>query len=191
MSASAVRRLISIGTIIAAWAIATLLTDLTSKNFLPSPVDLAESYWAMRGTIGPALKISLGITLSGFAIGLVLGFGLGLAIAYNTEFMDLLGPLMELTWPVPVFALIPLFLLWFGIGLWPQIMLVALGVSAILGVATYEAVRNVPVIYIRAAMNLGAKRQPVSDSHRAVHFPAPGRRHSGRRRRFMGPGRGR
>jgi len=68
---------------------------------------------------------------------------------------------MELTRPVPVFALIPLFMLWFGIGFWPQILLVALGVSAILGVETYEAIRNLPLVYIQAASNLGADKKTV------------------------------
>ena len=68
---------------------------------------------------------------------------------------------MEFTRPVPVFALIPLFMLWFGIGFWPQILLVALGVSAILGVETYEAIRNLPLVYIRAASNLGADKKTI------------------------------
>jgi len=105
--------------------------------------------------------VSLGITLSGFAIGLVAGIALGLAIAYSKNFMEIVGPFLDFTRPVPVLALIPLFLLWFGIGVSPQILLVALGVSVILGVSTYEAVRNMPLIYIRAALNLGADKRTI------------------------------
>jgi ABC-type nitrate/sulfonate/bicarbonate transport system permease component len=73
----------------------------------------------------------------------------------------LLGTVFDFTRPVPVFALIPLFILWFGIGRAPQIALIALGTSVILGVTTLEAIRNVPVIYIRAALTLGADRQKI------------------------------
>jgi ABC-type nitrate/sulfonate/bicarbonate transport system permease component len=52
-------------------------------------------------------------------------------------------------------------MLWFGLGIWPQILLVALGVSAILGVQTYEAIRNMPIVYVRAAFNLGATKRGV------------------------------
>ena len=115
----------------------------------------------MKGNLGLAIFMSLMITLSGFGIGLIVGMGMGLLMAYSRGFLDSVGPLMEFTRPVPVFALIPLFMLWFGIGFWPQILLVALGVSAILGVETYEAIRNLPLVYIRAASNLGADKKTI------------------------------
>jgi len=60
-----------------------------------------------------------------------------------------------------VFALIPLFVLWFGIGKAPQIALIALGCSVVLGVTTNEAIRNMPSIYVRAAYAMGASRKDV------------------------------
>jgi ABC-type nitrate/sulfonate/bicarbonate transport system permease component len=101
-----------------------------------------------------------------------LGLGLGLVMAYSRSVLDTIGPIMDFLRPVPVFALIPLFLLWFGIGLWSQVLLVALGVSAILGVETYEAIRNIPQRYVRAAANLGASRRMIF-LHRVVPFITP------------------
>ena len=115
----------------------------------------------MRQSLIPAILASLGITMSGFIIGLVLGVSMGLLMAYSRSFMDAVGPFMEFTRPVPIFAMIPLFMIWFGLGLWPQILLVALGVSAILGVQTYEAIRNMPVVYINASSNLGANKRVI------------------------------
>lgn len=143
------------------WAIITLLTDLIPPIFLPSPLDILKSYIEMKDHLPVAILASLGITLSGFTIGLIAGIALGLAIAYSRNFMEIVGPFLDFTRPVPVLALIPLFLLWFGVGLLPQILLVALGVSVILGVSTYEAVRNMPFIYIRAAQNLGADKKTI------------------------------
>src|SRR5262249_40254826 len=71
--------------------------------------------------------------------------------------------------PVPVFALIPLFVLWFGIGRMPQIVLIALGTSVILGVTTIEAVRNIAPVYVRAALTLGASRAQI---YRTVLVPS-------------------
>jgi len=143
------------------WAIITLTTDLIHPIFVPSPLDIIKSYIEMKDHLPMATLASLGITLSGFAVGLVVGIALGLAIAYSKNFMEIVGPFLDFTRPVPVLALIPLFLLWFGVGLLPQILLVALGVSVILGVSTYEAVRNMPLIYIRAAQNLGADKKTI------------------------------
>ncbi|MGD8449936.1 MAG: ABC transporter permease subunit [Desulfobacterales bacterium] len=143
------------------WVLLTMILKITSATFIPSPVDLLKSYWEMRHQLGLATLGSIGITLSGFAIGLIIGIGMGLMMAYSKTFLETTGPFMEFTRPIPVFALIPLFMLWFGIGLWPQILLVALGVSAILGVETYEAIKNMPMVYIRASSNLGADKQTI------------------------------
>ncbi|MDD3714845.1 MAG: ABC transporter permease [Atribacterota bacterium] len=155
------KSLIVIGIVLLVWSIITMATDWVSPLFLPSPLDIARAYWDMKGNLGLAIFMSLMITLSGFGIGLIVGMGMGLLMAYSRGFLDSVGPLMEFTRPVPVFALIPLFMLWFGIGFWPQILLVALGVSAILGVETYEAIRNLPLVYIRAASNLGADKKTI------------------------------
>lgn len=146
---------------IVVWVLITMVFKVTSATFIPSPVDLAKAFYEMRDNLGPAILASLGITMSGFAIGLVIGIGMGLLMAYNKSFMDTVGPFMEFTRPIPVFALIPLFMLWFGLGLWPQILLVALGVSAILGVQTYEAIRNMPMVYLQASSNLGADKKTI------------------------------
>ena len=155
------KSLISFGIILVIWAIITLLTDLIQPIFIPSPIDIWQSLFEMRPYLPRAALVSLCITLSGFSIGLVGGVGLGLAIAYSKSFLEIVGPSLEFTRPVPVLALIPLFLLWFGIGVLPQVLLVALGVSVILGVATYEAVRNMPLVYVRAASNLGADKKTI------------------------------
>ncbi len=155
------KSLIVIGIVILIWSFITLATDWLAPIFVPSPLDIARAYWDMRNNLGIATLTSLMITLSGFGIGLIVGMGIGLLMAYSKGFLDAVGPLMELTRPVPVFALIPLFMLWFGIGFWPQILLVALGVSAILGVETYEAIRNLPLVYIQAASNLGADKKTI------------------------------
>lgn len=140
------------------WVLVTMVFKLITYTFLPSPVDIAKEFWSMRKNLFSSLLASLRITMSGFLIGMVVGLTLGLFMAYSKAFMDTMGPIMEFTRPIPVFAMIPLFMIWFGLGLWPQILLVALGVMGILGVQTYEAVKNMPIIFIRASQNLGASK---------------------------------
>jgi len=155
------KSLILAGVILAIWSIITLATDLIQPIFIPSPIDIGKSMWEMKNGLPMATLTSLSITLSGFGIGLSAGIGIGLAIAYSKNFLEMVGPVLDFTRPIPIFALIPLFLLWFGIGVFPQVLLVALGVSVILGVETYEAIRNMPLIYIRAASNLGADKKTI------------------------------
>jgi ABC-type nitrate/sulfonate/bicarbonate transport system permease component len=129
--------------------------------FLPPPAEVWKAFLGMYRLLPRAILTTLLMTMAGFGIGVAFGTISGLAMAYNKAIRDFLGTLFDFTRPVPVFALIPLFILWFGIGRAPQIALIALGTSVVLGVTTLEAIRNVPTIYIRAALTLGASRQKI------------------------------
>lgn len=129
--------------------------------FVPSPEDIMGAFSDLRSSLGGSILASLQITMAGFAIGMVIGVGTGLLMAYSRNFMELVGPFMEFTRPIPIFAMIPLFMIWFGLGLLPQIMLVAIGVSSVLGVQTYEAIRNIPSVFINASSNLGANKRTI------------------------------
>jgi ABC-type nitrate/sulfonate/bicarbonate transport system permease component len=126
--------------------------------FVPTPQGLWSSFLGMYAVLPSAILTTIIMTMTGFAIGVTFGTVSGLVMAYSKAIRDLLGTIFDFMRPVPVFALIPLFILWFGIGRAPQIALIALGTSVVLGVTTLEAIRNVPTIYIRAALTLGADR---------------------------------
>jgi ABC-type nitrate/sulfonate/bicarbonate transport system permease component len=99
----------------------------------------------------------------------MLGVSLGLAMAYNKKVQYFFDPLIESMRPVPVIAMIPFFLMWFGIAEVGKLLLITLGVFAIMVVSTVEAVRNVPSIYILAAQTLGASK---SQWFRTIIIPA-------------------
>src|SRR5690606_3278247 len=89
--------------------------------------------------------------ICGFVVGTALGLGLGLLMSYSKKAQFFFDPLVESMRPVPVIAMIPFFLMWFGIGETGKFLLITLGVFAIIVVSTVEAVRNVPDIYMKAA----------------------------------------
>jgi ABC-type nitrate/sulfonate/bicarbonate transport system permease component len=138
--------------------------ELIRPIFVPPPAAIWNAFLGMYKILPGAILTTVSMTLTGFGIGVAFGTISGLAMAYNKTIRDLLGTIFDLTRPVPVFALIPLFILWFGIGRSPQIALIALGTSVVLGVTTLEAIRNVPNIYVRAALTLGASRQKIYTS---------------------------
>lgn len=143
-----------------AWCLLTYKMGVRAV-ILPSPTDMVRAFRQLAPSLPVSIAASLKITLIGFALGAAVGLLLGLIMGYSKIFLQVIGPFMEVTRPIPVFALIPLFMLWFGIGILPQVLLIALGVSSILGVQTYEAIRNMPVVYVQAAFNLGASKMKV------------------------------
>jgi ABC-type nitrate/sulfonate/bicarbonate transport system permease component len=131
------------------------------RLFLPSAADIWEAFRALAPLLPAAILTTLSMVIAGFVIGVSFGAASGLLMAYSPWVRDLLGSVFDFLRPVPVFALIPMFILWFGIGRAPQITLIALGTSVVLGVTTLEAIRNVPSIYMRAALTLGADRRQI------------------------------
>ena len=135
----------------------------------PSPAKVIEAV----GRISHLLAADVGMTmmrvLVGFTLGTLLGIGLGLQMAYNRKVFHFFNPLVESIRPVPVIAMIPFFLMWFGINEPGKLILITLGVFAIVVVSTLEAVRNVPPIFLRAGETLGASKYQL---FRTIIIPA-------------------
>lgn len=136
---------------------------------LPTPQKLFSVWWAIGDLIPGAFWITLQMVLTGIIVGGLAGLGFGLVFGYSRWARDLLEFSFDALRVVPIFALIPLFLLWFGIGMRPQIALVTLGVMLILTIQTTEAVRNVLHIHVQAALTTGASRFHI---YRTVVVPS-------------------
>lgn len=123
---------------------------------LPSPRQVVDSFDGLAPRLPSAIVTTVSMTLTGFALGAVAGILAGLILAFSKHVRLVAGGTFEALRPVPIFALIPLFILWFGLGHSAQIALVAFGSFVVLVVSTLEAIRNVPQIYVKASLNLGA-----------------------------------
>jgi ABC-type nitrate/sulfonate/bicarbonate transport system permease component len=137
--------------------------------FLPGPALMYETFVDMLPQLPGAILYSMSMVLSGFALGTGAGVLLGVAMAYSRAVRFAAESVTDFLRPVPIFALIPLFILWFGIGRAPQIALIAFGCFVIVVVSTSEAIRNVKPLFMQAAYTLGAKRRYA---FRTVIMPA-------------------
>ncbi|MFA5585172.1 MAG: ABC transporter permease [Saccharofermentanales bacterium] len=158
-----IQKTIPVLVLLAAWIILTEY-KLVRPLFLPSPKNLLDAFKMMAPQLPKAIGISMSMILTGFLIGSVFGIVSSMVMAYSRMFLNMFGSIFDFMRPIPVFALIPMFVLWFGIGRTPQIALIALGCSVTMGVTTTEAIRNIPNIYIEAARTLGANRIKVFTS---------------------------
>jgi len=154
--------------VIVVWAFISSL-HFIDPIFLPSPADLLTAFNTLSPLLPGAFVSSVSMTLGGFLGGTAFGVLIGLVMAYSKNFRITFGGILDFLRPVPVFALIPLFVLWFGLGKTPQISLIILGTSVILGLTTIEAVKNVPQVFVRAALVLGANRWTI---YRSVIVPS-------------------
>lgn len=116
------------------------------RIFLPSPSGiLAQAYelFFVTGEIYPHIWVTLQEATLGFFFAIIAGVAVGLAMGRFESVRNLLDPFVMGLYSTPSVALLPLFIVWLGIGLWSKVLLVFLGgVFAIL-VNTQAGVRGV------------------------------------------------
>lgn len=152
-----------------AWYLVTTQFELVPSLFLPSPRDVLDTLIQVRSTIVEHALVTLVRVLVSFVAGSAIGVLVGLVMSRYPIVFNLLEPFIEALRPVPPIALIPFFILWFGLGDLGKLLLAGLGCFMVLVIGTIEAVRNIPRIYFQAARSLGAS---ASYAYRTVALPA-------------------
>ncbi|WP_062209438.1 aliphatic sulfonate ABC transporter permease SsuC [Aureimonas sp. AU12] len=144
---------------LALWQAATA-GGFVAKNVLPSPVAVANAFAKLvsNGQLAQHLGVSVGRALSGFAVGGLVGFGLGLANGLSRRSETVLDTSVQMIRNIPHLALIPLVIVWFGIGEEAKLFLVALGVFFPVYVNTFHGIRSVDPQLIEMAKVYGVSR---------------------------------
>ncbi|TCO64874.1 ABC transporter permease [Actinocrispum wychmicini] len=153
------RRWISPLAIVGLWQLASG-TGLLPADKLSSPWTVLRSgvELARSGELGEAFVVSLRRVAVGFVIGAVVGLVLGIVSGLSKWGAALVDPPVQMLRTLPFLGLIPLFILWFGIGEEPKIALVALGVSFPLYLNVHSAIRGTEPQLIDASRVLGFTR---------------------------------
>ncbi len=94
----------------------------------------------------------------GFTTGAILALALGLPAGYFRAVRNVLEPVVELLRPIPPLALLPLFIVWVGIGETSKIAFITYATFFPMFLTTVHAVQHVDPLLLRAASSLGARR---------------------------------
>ncbi|MFM9106528.1 MAG: ABC transporter permease subunit [Chloroflexota bacterium] len=137
---------------------------------LPEPAAVARAAASLvaGGRLGEHVLVSANRALLGLAIGGTIGFALGMINGAMPRCGRLFDSTVQMLRTVPHLALIPLVILWFGIGEASRVFLVSLGVLFPIYINTYHGVRNVDPGLIEMAENYGVTRR---DLFRQVILP--------------------
>jgi sulfonate transport system permease protein len=142
-------RLVSPLIVLVMWQLTSTLSLISSQK-LPPPSLVWSTALNLITTSSPAygtLQGAMLVSLQRFALGFALGGGVAvlLAIAAGVSRVGeaAVDPLVQMIRTLPLFGLIPVFIVWFGIGELPKILLVALGASIPLYLNTYAGIRSV------------------------------------------------
>jgi len=142
-------RLISPVVVLLLWQAVSEL-GLISAQKLPPPtevwstaVSLVTTNSPAYGTLQDAMLVSLERVAIGFGVGAAVAVPLAVLAGLSRLGEQAVDPLMQMLRTVPLFGLIPVFIVWFGIGELPKILLIALAAAFPLYLNTFAGIRNV------------------------------------------------
>src|SRR5215468_5710347 len=142
-----------------AWEAAARL-HLVSSLALPPLTDVAQAWVELvqSGELVTNGLSSLYRTGAGLALAIIVGGALGIFMAVSRPVSAMLGPLVELFYPMPKSALIPVTVLWLGFGDGSKILLIFLGCMLPVTIGAYNGARGADRLLLWSARSMGASR---------------------------------
>src|SRR5437660_6824335 len=139
---------------IALWQVAASAA-LVNPLFLPPPTAIARAVYqlAISGALWQHLSYSIMRIGVGWLLGTAAGIAVGFAIGLSSLARSVGITFISALFPIPKIALLPLLILWLGIGEEPKIATIALGVFFSTAISVYSGVDNVPRNLIRMAQS--------------------------------------
>ncbi len=146
----------AIAVLLAIWQ-AGVSSGLVTSPEMPGPVHLIDVWRRelLDQTLGTELIKTLGWTLSGFGLAVIFGVSIGIAMGCSRIANGLLEPFVELIRPVPISALIPLVILFVGIGFKMKLFVALLGAVFPVLINTWSGVRGVSTTLRETATTFG------------------------------------
>lgn len=149
-------RVVSPVALLALWQLGSAV-GVIPQDVLPAPSLILDAGLELirNGQLAAALHVSTMRVVEGLALGGAVGVAAGAAVGLSRWLESTVDPPMQMIRALPHLGLIPLFILWFGIGELPKVLLVALGVAFPLYLNTFSAIRQVDAKLFETAQVLG------------------------------------
>lgn len=163
------RRYLTVAILLVLWQVGAQAGIIPTRQ-LASPVQIVHTAWSLTldKTLPQNLLVSLGRAGAGLALGIAVGIVLALVAGLSRLGEDIVDAPMQMARTLPALALVPLFILWFGIGELPKILLVALGVKFPVYLNLYKGIRSIDPKLIELAKTLRLSRWKII---RDIIFP--------------------
>lgn len=149
-------RIISPIVVLVLWQLGSML-GLISERVLPAPITIASAGWEVlvNGKLFDALMISGQRVIIGFLIGAIIGISLGVITGMSRLADTAIDPLLQAARALPHLGLVPLFIIWFGIGELPKVLIISLGVLFPLYLNTASGFRQIDPKLLEAGEVIG------------------------------------
>jgi NitT/TauT family transport system permease protein/putative hydroxymethylpyrimidine transport system permease protein len=152
--------------LLGAWELAArwdlISNALNIQDFLvPAPSDIAQSLWRDRSLLADDSWVTLREVLLGFLCALAAGLAFAVVLHLSETLRRAFYPLLVASQTIPPVAIAPILVVWFGFGLGPKILLIALVCFFPVTVNTLDGLRSVDPQLITMMRTLGAGRRQI------------------------------
>ena len=129
---------------------------------LPTPVQILQRLWELREPLFLVhLPATMQVTLLGLAISLVLGLGLAVLMDASAFCQKAIYPLVVASQTIPTTAIAPLFVLWFGYGIWSKVLVTVLITFFPITITVYDGLRSARVEMTELLITYGADKRDI------------------------------
>jgi sulfonate transport system permease protein len=159
VSARVLRRVATPLVLLGVWHVGST-SGLISERTLASPGTIASTFGDLlsSGQLVEHMTVSLQRAAYGLGLGVLTGTALALVAGLSRLGEDLVDPPLQMARTLPVLGLVPLFILWFGIGETAKVLMVALATTFPVYLNTFAGIRGVDQRLVEAASTLGLRR---------------------------------
>ncbi len=149
-----------VAALLLAWQLAAAVLQVP-RWLLPAPTDIVAALYSSWELLARHGWATLQEVLAGFAVSFVVGVLLAIAIAYSRTMERALYPFVIASQTIPVIAIAPILLIWFGYGLLPKVIVVALISFFPIVVNMVDGLRSVDPDLVRLLQSMGATRWQI------------------------------
>ncbi|MCF0123497.1 MAG: ABC transporter permease [Ruminiclostridium sp.] len=142
------------------WQFGAMKVD--AAYILPTPIQILQKCWELRVVLLTVhLPATMLVTLVGLLLSLVLGLGLSILMDASPFWQKALYPVVVASQTVPTTAIAPLFVLWFGYGIWSKVLVTVLITFFPITITVYDGLQSAKVEMSELLLTYGASKRDI------------------------------
>lgn len=135
---------------------------INAAYILPTPIQILQKLWKLRVVLFTVhLPATMQVTLIGLAISLVFGLALAVLMDVSPFWQKALYPVVIASQTIPTTTIAPLFVLWFGYGIWSKVLVTILMTFFPITITVYDGLRSAKVEMAELLMTYGASKRDI------------------------------
>ena len=136
--------------------------EVNAAYILPTPIQILQRLWELRLPLFTVhLPATMLVTGVGLLISLALGLGLAVVMDWSPLLQKCLHPVVVASQTIPTTAIAPLFVLWFGYGIWSKVLVTVLITFFPITITVYDGLRAAKTEMAELLLTYGATKRDI------------------------------